>query len=146
MIYTWTPVLRYRISSCAQMGLQLPNSLDFYSRVDQNRSKQIGRDKTPTRWGSCNTVPVASCARDCSRKRQNKRKRPQEHLTEVVGVAAMPNQGCSDGHTTVPSVSAMWRQDHGGDPHHPKTTTTPFKLWLLHSVQNKKNNWFITNS
>jgi hypothetical protein len=29
-----------------------------------------------------------------------------EQLTEVVGVAAGPNQGCSDGNTPVPSVSA----------------------------------------
>jgi hypothetical protein len=62
-----------------------------------------------------------------------------EQLTEVVGVAAGPNQGCSNGNTRVPSEPALWRQDHGGDPHHPKTTTTPFKLWHLHSVQNKKN-------
>jgi hypothetical protein len=51
-----------------------------------------------------------------------------EQLTEVVGVVAGPNQGCSDGNTTVPSVSALWRQDHGGDPRHLKTTTMPFKL------------------
>jgi hypothetical protein len=49
------------------------------------------------------------------------------------------NQGCSNDHTTVPP-SAMWIHDHSGDPRHPKTTTTPFELWLLRSIQNKKNN------
>jgi hypothetical protein len=64
-----------------------------------------------------------------------------EQLTKV-GVAAGPNQGCSNGktNTTFPLVLALWRQEHGGDPHHPKTTTTPFKLWNLHSVHNKKTN------
>jgi hypothetical protein len=42
------------------MGLQLPSSLGFYSRVDQNRRKHIERETNPRRWGSCNTVPVAN--------------------------------------------------------------------------------------
>jgi hypothetical protein len=100
------------------MGLQLLNSLDFYSRVDQNRKKQIGRE---TAVGKI--------------KRRGKHEH-SEQLTEVVGVAVGANQGCSDGNTAMPSG---WRQDHGGDPHYPKTTTMPFKLWHLHSVHNKKN-------